>query len=218
LVSNPPLRHKKVLVTCGPTWVPIDDMRILSNRSTGEMGYTIAEKFRKAGAKVTVLEGPITHTIKTRPFETKRFFFYNDLFALLKTELKKKYDVVIHAAAVSDFQMERPYRSKLDSDVPKIKLNFVPTKKIVDKIKRLNPSVFLVGFKLESVLDPKEIARKTDRLFAKAGCDLVVANSFRGDRYRGFLIDGQRKILARSRSRNEMAQQLVKTVKEKFAR
>lgn len=208
-----------MLVTCGPTWVPIDEMRILSNRSSGEMGHAIAEEFRKAGAKVTVLEGPIAHRQKTRAFATKRFLFYNDLWALLKAELKKtKYAVVIHAAAVSDFQMERPYRSKMDSDVPKLKLNFIPTKKIVDQIKKLNPSVFLVGFKLESTLTPAKIARKTARLFTAARCDLVVANSVRNGRYRGWLLDEQRKILARTRTRRETARQLVKTVKEKFAR
>ena len=52
--------NKKVLITCGPTGVPIDTMRIISNLSSGSLGQMIAEDFIKAGAKVTLLEGPVT--------------------------------------------------------------------------------------------------------------------------------------------------------------
>jgi len=53
------LKNKRILITCGPTWVPIDGMRVISNRSSGQLGQTIAQDLTKAGAKVTLLEGPV---------------------------------------------------------------------------------------------------------------------------------------------------------------
>ena len=55
--------NMRVLITCGATWVPIDDVRVISNISSGEMGHLIAQAFRQKGAQVTIIEGPVTHTL-----------------------------------------------------------------------------------------------------------------------------------------------------------
>ena len=62
------LSHKKikVLVTCGATWTPIDDVRVISNVSSGEMGHLIAMAFRRRGAQITVIEGPVTHRLEDK--------------------------------------------------------------------------------------------------------------------------------------------------------
>ena len=90
----------KVLVTCGPTWVPIDAVRVISNHSTGEMGRLIAAAFVKAGAKVRVLEGPMS---------------FDDFARKFKAACTKKYDIVVHAAAVSDFKLKTAAKGKLSS-------------------------------------------------------------------------------------------------------
>ena len=69
------LKNKKVLITCGPTWVPIDDMRVIANRSTGEMGYLLAEAFAKEETKVTLLLGPVEEKALSKNVRKVRFTF-----------------------------------------------------------------------------------------------------------------------------------------------
>ena len=107
------LRNKKVLITCGPTWIPIDAMRVISNQSTGTLGQMIAEDFAKAGAKVTLLEGPVTRELKSKTIKILKFVFFDEFTGLIKKELKKKVDICIHAAAVSDYKLKKPGRKKI---------------------------------------------------------------------------------------------------------
>src|ERR1700681_1633108 len=95
----------RVLVTCGATWVPIDDVRVISNISSGEMGHLIAQAFRQKGALVTIIEGPVTHTLVDKKIKTIKYRFFDELPRVLKQELLKKCDIVVHAAAVSDFKV-----------------------------------------------------------------------------------------------------------------
>src|SRR5208283_4531225 len=124
----------KVLITCGATWTPIDDVRVISNISTGEMGHFIAQAFRRAGAGVTVIEGPVTHTLLARGIKIIKYRFFDQLAKLLKTELRKKYDIIIHAAAVSDFKLQGPYKGKVTSDRA-LTLRLVATPKLIKTIK-----------------------------------------------------------------------------------
>src|SRR3989338_7283903 len=100
----------RVLITCGPTWVPIDGVRVISNRSTGEMGHALARAFLKRKAHVTMLEGPMA---------------FDELKSVLKKEAQKGHDVVIHAAAVSDFKLKTPRKRKISSRKPLV-LKLVP--------------------------------------------------------------------------------------------
>src|SRR5690349_1500094 len=119
------LAGKKILITCGPTWVAIDDVRVLSNRSTGEMGRLLARRLKAAGARVTVLEGPVSEPIKDRSIKVLKFSFFGELAALLNSVLKQRFDVVIHAAAVSDFQPKKMFARKISSDTKRLNLSFV---------------------------------------------------------------------------------------------
>ena len=95
----------RVLITCGATWTPIDDVRVISNVSSGEMGHLIARAFRSYGAFVTIIEGPVTHTLVDKEIKIIKYRFFDELARVLSQELLKKYDVIIHAAAVSDFKV-----------------------------------------------------------------------------------------------------------------
>ena len=202
------MKNKKFLITCGPTWVPIDDVRILSNTSTGELGQTLARGLVKRGAKVTVLEGPVTQALKSEQIRVLKFRFFDELQRLLNQELKKKYDVIIHAAAVSDFQLNRTFKTKLKSG-KHLKLEFVATPKLIEGIKQKNPKAFLVGFKLESKLNTNSVQRFAKSLFRKAKCDLVVVNSFNRGHYLAFIINRDNKILRQSKTRQGIVQGLI---------
>ena len=203
----------KVLVTCGPTWVPIDRVRVISNLSSGEMGHTLAQAFQQAGASVTLLEGPVTRSLKTNRIRIVKFAFYEELARLLKKELRKPYAYVVHAAAVADYRLPKPYQGKLPSGQKAMNLKLVPTEKLITKIKKLCPTCCLIGFKLEPAGQPRELKTKARRLAKATGSDLVVVNILKPS-YHAWLADREGKVLARADSRLGITQKLVHTLKE----
>ena len=140
--------------------------------------------------------------------------FFDELSALVKKEARKKYDVCIHAAAVSDYKMKTHKRTKLSSKLKNLKLDLVPTTKIINQIKRLNPNIFLVGFKFEPNITKTTAKQKTNGLFTKSRCDLVIANSLRGRKYSGYILNRDKVILGHNNSRKKMSQALVNIVKD----
>ena len=211
-----PLKNKKILITCGPTGVPIDTMRIISNLSSGTLGQMIARDFAKAGAKVTLLEGPVTKPLKSGSIKILKFVFFDEFIELIKKELRKKYDICIHAAAVSDYKIKRPRKTKMSSQLKTLVLELVPTQKIINDIKRLNKKLFLVGFKLESKTTKASAKQRSKVLFRKGKCDLVVANSIQGQKYLGYILDKRYTFLAYKRSRRELSKALVNIVEKRI--
>jgi phosphopantothenoylcysteine synthetase/decarboxylase len=210
------LKNKRVLITSGPTSVPVDDMRVITNRSTGEMGRLLAAAGLKRGAKVTLLEGAVTTELPLpRGVRQRKFYFFSELEKALRLELGKRPDIVIHAAAVSDFQLSRKFKGKLSSG-DKVKLELVPTKKLVNGIKKAGRPLFLVAFKFEPKLERGYILRKTRALFEDAKCDLVVANSMARGKYRACVVRSDGKMSEAVSSKQALAQLLVKTVAGRF--
>lgn len=181
--------NKRVLITAGPTWVSIDDVRVISNIATGETGILLAEKLQCLGARVTLLLGPAESCCLNRKIRLIRFRFFDELKNKVVHELKnKKYDVVIHSAAVSDFRPKQQIRGKLSSEQAH-NLKLVSLPKIIREIKRLASSARLVMFKLESRASDKVLIEKAKNARAKVGADIIVAN--RLNPYRAFIINEQ---------------------------
>jgi hypothetical protein len=88
-------------------------------------------------------------------------------------------------------------------------LNLTATPKLIDDIKRLSPESFLVGFKLESDLNLKNIFKTVKSLFISSGCDLVVANTLAGG-YQGYIVDADGNILSKANNKEKIAEALVK--------
>ncbi len=201
------------MVTCGPTWVPIDPVRVISNRSSGELGHRIAKELKRAGAKVTLIEGPVTDALKAKSIKIIKFNFFADLKKVLRKALQRPWDCIIHAAAVSDYQLSRVFLGKLNSQTPELTLRLIPTEKLIQLIKRIDPKVFLVGFKLEGG-NKQSLRREARKLFEEADCDLVVANTSRNAKYSGFIFDKNTKLVKKAQSRTQMAKTLVKVLKK----
>jgi len=204
------LKNKKILITSGPTWIPIDPMRIISNKSSGQLGQIMALDLTKVGADITLLEGPVSTPKKLKNIKVLKFTFYDEFLKVLTNELKKKYDILIHAAAVSDYKLKNPYKNKLSSKATTLLLELVPTKKIINLIKKINPNITLVGFKLESQMTKALALKKTSKLFKEVGCDLVIANSFTNQKYSGYIINKEGEFLAHAGSRAKISAALLK--------
>lgn len=207
------LKNKRILITCGPTWVPIDDVRVISNISSGRLGQRIAEDLLKERAKVTLIEGPVATPLKNKSLRILKFHYFDEMFSLIQKELTKDYDIMIHAAAVSDYHLDKPFDSKLSSQLKRLTLELVPTKKIIQLIKKLNPKIFLVGFKLASVMDRERAQQETEELVKSTDADLVIANSAHDNLYSGFILNKQADVLTHQNSREKLSKALVKILK-----
>ena len=210
------LKDKRILITCGPTWVPIDAVRVVSNISSGELGQRIALDCARSGARVTLLEGPVSAPLSSSKIRVLKFSFFDELQELLKRELRKDVNAVIHAAAVADYKFKSPVRHKLSSEKKTLKLEFVATPKLIRTIKRFAPKTFLVGFKLEPKISRKSAYRKARDLFCEADCDVVVANELTARGYKGFILDKHSAILASAAGRKRMSRALVRILSERL--
>jgi len=190
------LKRKKILITAGPTWVPIDKVRVISNIASGETGIRLAQEALRRGAKPTLLLGPVGSVQLPSGICLKRFSYFNELARLVRRELtQKRYDIVIHSAAVSDYQPKKKFYKKLRSTIENFTLEFETTTKIADKIKRYDPKVVLVIFKLELNMAPAQMMRRARKTMQESGADLCVLNTFsRRFAYRAYIIDGRRTL------------------------
>lgn len=202
------------MVTCGPTWVPIDDTRLISNISSGRLGHAVAQALVKEKANVTLLEGPVIEPLKTQAkLKIKKYRYYNELRTLLFQEMKNEYFAIIHAAAVSDYQLKKTFSQKLSSERKSLKLLLVRTEKLINRLKKINKNAILVGFKLKSRINKRLSVQSAKQLIEENGCDFVVVNENRDGQYKGFLIDRQFKILKQKNSRESMATSIVGALK-----
>lgn len=206
-----------ILITGGPTWVPIDQVRVISNISSGATGIAITEAALKMGAKVTLLLGPITENfnLKSSNLKVVRFKYFDELFSLIKKELStKKYDAVIHLAAVSDYRVKKSVAGKIKSDKKTLSLSLVATPKIVSLIKKYDPDVFLVQFKLEVNTSKDKLIQGAYSELAKNNADLVVANNLSDinkQRHTAYIVDIKKNVQKVTSNKN-LAKKLLKKV------
>jgi phosphopantothenoylcysteine decarboxylase / phosphopantothenate---cysteine ligase len=212
-----PLSGRRVLITAGPTWVPLDSVRHIGNFSTGATGLEIARSSVAAGASVTLLLGPT----RVAPSETERraltlieFVTFDELHSLVREQVGgRSFDVMVHAAAVSDFRPAGPLPGKLASGEP-LTLRLEPTPKIVDEVKHLDPAIFLVKFKLEVGRTPEELIEIARRSRERSGADLMVANdlaSMREGAHPAYLID-EAGVVTDVKSTTQLAARLLEEI------
>ncbi len=167
------LKDKNVLISAGGTYEALDPIRGITNRSSGKMGLELAKDAFRQGANVTLLAGevsvPIPHSLKTIKVQST-------LEMKEKVEeLLKENHIFISTAAVADFTPQKFEKSKISS-AQDITLQLQRTPKIIDQVKKINPDIFLVGFKAEYGVSPDEIVQSAQEQMEKSGVDLVVAN------------------------------------------
>ncbi len=177
------LKGKKVLITAGPTIEYLDPVRVITNQSTGSTGVLLAGELVSAGAKVTMVYGPGREKppsgVKLVSVKTAK-----EMFLAVKNEMKKKFDVVIMAAAPADYTPEKPSRAKIKSTQQKINVKLTRVPKIIDHVKKLQKDVFLVGFKALARVSKKKLENEARRKMKECGADLMVANDVGASRYR----------------------------------
>lgn len=193
------LRDKKILITAGPCWVPLDRVRVITNIFGGSLGVLIAKYALQEGAHVTFLFGPGRARLPSKKENLRiiRFRYFNDLLNLIKKEIKsKRYDIVIHSAAVSDYTPIKFTKRKIKSGLRSLVINLKPTIKIVDLIKKIDPSIFLVKFKLEVHESKNQLIGVAYRSMLQSNADLIVANDFNTviSKHKAYIIDRDKNV------------------------
>ena len=210
------LKGKRILVTAGPTWVPIDEIRVITNIFTGTTGYAIARYAKSMGAGVTLLLGPGRVDFGDHPpnIEIIHFRYFDELLGAIRYRLKlKKYDIIIHSASVSDYIPVKKSRSKISSGKKNLLLRLKPAPKIADSIKRYDPSIYLVKFKLELDRNTKKLISIAFKSLKESNADLIVANtlSHRGGNPKTLIIDANKNIIP-VKKRSKLPETLIGTI------
>ncbi|MDP4144683.1 MAG: bifunctional phosphopantothenoylcysteine decarboxylase/phosphopantothenate--cysteine ligase CoaBC [Bacillota bacterium] len=208
---------KKVLVTAGPTIAPIDPVRFITNRSTGKMGYAIAEEARDRGAEVTLVSGPCN--IK-KPFGIN-LIKVNTNGEMLEAVLNKfeSQDIIVKSAAVADYKPENYSSKKIKKSEDDLRINFVRDNDILMRLGKLKTSQVLVGFAAES----NDVIENAKSKLARKNLDYIVANDITSHDT-GFASDENRvTIIARNgntvqydkMSKRQVARNLFNLINEK---
>lgn len=216
------LKGKKIIVTAGGTMEKIDDVRFITNRSSGKMGVAIAEECFLRGAEVLLLRAKNSATPRYSINE-KTFTTSDELLNLVESNVKK-YDYFYHAAAVSDFKPEIQSKGKISSKKELI-IKLKPQAKILDKIKKLNQKIGLIAFKAECISNQKELKKVAFKRLTESSADVIVANDV-GRADAGFEVDvnevmvifaDKTTLFVPLANKHEVARQIVESVQTKLS-
>ncbi len=164
----------RFLITAGPTREPIDPVRYISNRSSGKMGYAIAEAAVDAGHEVVLISGPV-HLEPSRNAEFVSVSTSDEMFDAVHRHADDS-DVCVLCAAVADYKPAEVSPVKIKKRAEEMSLKLSPTRDILESLGCRNDRKFLlVGFAAETDRIEENAAKK----LRQKNCDIIVANDAR---------------------------------------
>ncbi len=167
------LKGKRIIVTTGGSIEKIDNVRHITNKSSGKMGVAIAEECYLRGAEVLLLRAK--SSVQPRYLIPEEIFETADELSKIIAKKIPKCDIFFHAAAVSDFQLAHSIKGKISSKKP-LTLRLKPRQKILDILKKLNPETTVVAFKAEYGLSESELIKVTYKRLQESDADVIIAN------------------------------------------
>ena len=207
------LEGETVLITAGPTQEPIDPVRFLSNRSSGRMGFALAEEARSRGARVIIVCGPVSLDPPSA-CEVENVTTTDEMYNAVLRRLSEA-TIVIMAAAVSDYRPLKAESLKIKKASARKSLELEPTVDILAEVARLKGQRLLIGFAAET----DQLLEHAEKKLQTKNCDLIVANpvgdsaagaGFDSDENQGVLLSatGETIELPRS-SKRRMAERII---------
>jgi phosphopantothenoylcysteine decarboxylase/phosphopantothenate--cysteine ligase len=177
--SSDELEEFGFLITAGPTREPIDQVRFVSNPSSGKMGVALTKACLSGGAKtVSLIHGPGVTVPKFPNLKVRGVVTTEDMLNAVLNELSTgKYDVFISAAAPADYAPLSPKKGKISTlENDRLSLQLGATKKIIKFVREKFPEIYIVSFKAEFGLSQKELLEKARQSLERSGSDMVIAN------------------------------------------
>ena len=213
------INGKKILISLGGTYEPIDSVRGITNKSSGKMGLALAREAYIRGADLTLIVANVSVEIPS-VFDVVRVETGRQMNDEV-LRLVPHFDIFISAAAVSDFEFKKQSDKKIDSS-SSLFLNLKPATKIIRQIKQINPDIFLVGFKAEFNISKSEIIECARRQIVDAGTNLVVANDiskescrFGSDNNEVLIVDDE-VLTVPLASKSEIAKSILDVISKKI--
>lgn len=226
----------KIVITAGGTSEPIDDVRKITNRSTGRLGFAISKVLLKENRdkveKLYYLHGETASFPEDPLVEHIRIGGTMDLKEQMEKVLRNdSIDAVIHTMAVSDYMVDKVTTveaiktgvesskingNKISSSIDDLAITLRRTPKIIGMIKKLSPQSKLVGFKLLSNVPHEELIRVASALMEKNDCDFVMANDLSeigGGMHKGYLIHRNGDIDT-MQTKDEIAEMIARRITE----
>ena len=200
LARGGPLDGRHVVVTAGPTREPVDAVRVLSNRSSGRMGYAIAADAWRRGAHVTLISGPTAIAAPHGP-DVVQVESARDMLSAVREAIRSA-DVLVMSAAVADFSPAAPAQNKIKKEggARPIELDAAPDI-LKTTLKDRRPGMVVVGFALET----DDARANATRKLKEKKLDLVVLNEPDPKKGSGFEVDTNRvTLIARDDSTEEL--------------
>ena len=204
------LQGKRLLITAGPTQEAIDPVRVITNLSSGKMGYALAETATLLGAEVTLISGP-THIPTPQTHQLIQVNSADQMLAAVEQHIQGQ-DVFISVAAVADYKLAQASPQKIKKQDQELSLHLVPTTDILATIAARPDAPFCVGFAAETddLLAYAEKKRRDKKL------PLIVANQLADalglDQTKVTLLDDQGQHDLPSTSKHEVAQQILQHI------
>lgn len=164
------LDGETILVTAGPTREPLDPVRFISNRSSGKMGYAIAEAAALRGARVILVSGPV-HLAAPDGVELVETETAREMHDAVMARVGKA-SIIIKAAAVADYHVANIPAQKVKKTAMRLSLELDPTPDILAEIGRVKKDQILIGFAAET----QNMVDEAKRKLQSKNCDMVVAN------------------------------------------
>jgi len=207
----------RVLVNAGPTLEDIDPVRYIGNRSSGKMGFAVAEAASLAGAEVCLVAGPV-HLPTPAGVRRIDIRSASELLTVMLAEAPRS-DIVIASAAVADFRVREVATQKIKRGPEGIHLDLVPNPDVLAEVAKLVPKPFLVGFAAET----EHVLDYARRKLAKKNIDLIAANDvarpgcgFDANENALTLIGPSEQWHFEKAGKFELARQLIDRIAERF--
>jgi phosphopantothenoylcysteine decarboxylase / phosphopantothenate---cysteine ligase len=188
MTDSKDLEGETVLVTAGPTEEPLDPVRFISNRSSGKMGYALAEAAARRGARVTLISGPAqlpdppgVSVVRVRSATEMRAAVFAHLAPAT---------IIVKAAAVADYHVANVPRQKMKKTAARLSLDLDPTPDILSELGQKKGDRLLVGFAAET----ENLEAEARRKLVSKNCDMVVGNLVGREGY-GFESDENEVVL-----------------------
>ncbi|HSW69576.1 MAG TPA: bifunctional phosphopantothenoylcysteine decarboxylase/phosphopantothenate--cysteine ligase CoaBC [Gammaproteobacteria bacterium] len=208
---------KRVVITAGPTQEPIDPVRYISNRSSGKMGYAIAEAMVLEGADVVLISGPTALSIPSNVNKIDVTTAEQMFHAVMK--YVSSCDIFIGCAAVSDYKISNTYLQKIKKSGSSFEIKLEPNPDILLTVSQMNPKPFLVGFAAET----ENLIEHAKQKLKNKNLNMIVANEV--GETKGFTSDfnelvvltsDDKKIRLEYKNKRKLAVELVNVICDCF--
>lgn len=171
IFSPKDLKGEKILVTAGPTQEPIDPVRLITNRSSGKMGYALAKVARRRGAEVVLVSGPTALPPPRGDIQLFSVTTAEEMRNVVLTHLEGS-SIVIKAAAVSDYRPKKVSPGKLKKTSSSLSLELERTEDILEEVGKKKGNRILVGFAAET----EDLLANARKKLLEKNLDMIVVN------------------------------------------